>query len=100
MPALIRRTGAWDRSRKKVPRGAAMSRRSPTEISLCRYPLAMPWGSSLTVILQSQRQVLAGARGRERFAVGILQRDRNRGTCFLFDRGDLEPPEPGPGRRR
>ena len=50
--------------------------------------------------LDPQREVLAGARGGERRAVGVLEADRDHGVALALDRGDGQPAEAGPGRRR
>ena len=49
---------------------------------------------------KSQREVLAGARGRERLAVGILEADGDHRVALALDRRDRQPAEPCPGRRR
>ena len=56
---------------------------------------------SLTVPgLDSQREVLAGACRGERCAAGVLEADRDHRVALALDRGDGQPAESGPGRRR
>src|SRR4030095_3707727 len=43
---------------------------------------------------------LAGARGRDRSAIGIPQADGDHRIALSLEFGDLESAEPGPGRRR
>ena len=49
-PALISATGRSPGRSTKEPRGAPASTTSPTRSAVCRYPLAAPCGSRLTLM--------------------------------------------------
>src|SRR4051794_16494141 len=53
-----------------------------------------------SVGLESHGQVLAGARGRGRAAVGVLEADVDHGVALSLDSGHRQAAETRPGRRR
>ena len=50
--------------------------------------------------LQPHRQVLPGARGRDRLAIRVLEADGDHGVALRLDSGHGQSAEPRPGRRR